>query len=119
MRKKLFLILLLGITFPICLNADNIELKKKTANNGQRTESPINPVVTADEDGEELNLQVSQYEGEIVVSVYDEGGVPVVYKTMEVNGQGESIIDVTNLEEGQYTIDIQLEGSEYSGNFEH
>lgn len=118
--KKLFLFVAAMMTlFSLSVvSAKDIvlEMKKEGHTNEPRSEMPV---IIASIDSSICRTNVSEYLGNVHVAIKDALGDTLISQTETVFDSTQFFTDVTNLEDGSYTITYTLEDSTiYEGEFE-
>ena len=94
-----------------------IEMKKEGHTSGPRSEVPV---ITASIDNRICRTNVSEYSGSIAVTVENAAGDTLLSLSEAVFDSTQFVTDVSNLDEGSYTITYTLEDSTVlSGEFEN
>lgn len=94
-----------------------IEMKKEGHTSGPRSEVPV---ITASIDNRICRTNVSEYSGSIAVTVENAAGDTLLSLSETVFDSTQFVTDVSNLDEGSYTITYTLEDSTVlSGEFEN
>lgn len=78
----------------------------------------VMPLVIADQDAEEVTVEISRYCGEYTICIYDKYGMDVSCTNGVAEGNTSGIINIESLSVGTYTIEIVLGDTVYSGTFD-
>lgn len=92
--------------------AKDVPICKKRAHLGSRT---VEPKVTASLDENKLIVNIVRFEGEATIAIVDETGSIVINKTFAVDGNGEGVLELSELPAGFYSIEIMLGKTIYYG----
>lgn len=116
-RKSLVLITLLTCTYNMSAEVvfDNPIVQEKENQSGPRTSTPS---VEVSASGDELNVDINRYLGNVLVTVCALDGSSTTSNTYYINGHSSFTIDFTGYATGSYSITIGLQnGAVYSGSF--
>ena len=119
--KKFFVFVVAMVTIMSLsvVNAKDIviEMKGEGQTNFPRSEMPV---ITASIDDENVcKTNVTEYMGRIAISIENEAGDTLISQTETIIDSTQISTDVSNLEDGNYTITYTLEDSiVFSGEFE-
>lgn len=118
MEKKILtiLIVLLAYMTPKMSYAGDIILKVKLPTGGARTEIPV---VSANEDGETLTVNVDKYIGKTFIYIYDETGNIIISDAKYITKSDNDSISLTNIGHGYYSLVIVTYNYSYYGKFYH
>jgi len=114
--KKIFLLLIIVCCFfATPLKADEVDLNGNSS--ADLTRSLIKPILAFIND-QTLEVDFNSTVGTVVVSIYDEMGNFVYQQSVNGTAGQQLLIDISGLDTGNYTIEIQNSQTDLSGNFE-
>ena len=116
-RKSLVLITFLTCTYSMSAEVviDDPIVPGKENQSGPRTSIPS---VEVSASGDELNVDINRYLGNVLVTVCALDGSSTTYNTYYINGHSSFTMDFTGYNAGCYSISIGLQnGTVYSGSF--
>lgn len=118
MKKTIILILLsvFGMSFAY---PRHISFKQREyAFQHRRARVPSMVRVSADYEDGKITLDVTGYTGNVQVYVSDSQGNVVGYTMSTIVNGGAVTLDIGNLKEGYYTLDVVLDNATYVGQFD-
>jgi hypothetical protein len=118
MKKTIILILLsvFGMSFAY---PRHISFKQREyAFQHRRARVPSFTRVSADYEDGKITLDVTGYTGNVQVYVSDSQGNVVGYTMSTIVNGGAVTLDIGNLKEGYYTLDVVLDNAAYVGQFD-
>lgn len=118
--KKLFLFVVAMASFMSLslVYASDIVIIMESAGHTAVPRSEI-PVITASIDNGICRTNVSEYTGNVLVAIKDVAGDTLISQTEAVFDSTQIVTNVSNLDEGSYTITYTLEDSTvFAGEFE-
>jgi hypothetical protein len=66
---------------------------------------------------DEMTILIDNYYGDVVVSISGQSSGDFISESFSVNGSSECAIDISSLEPGEYTIEIETANSSFVGKF--
>lgn len=66
---------------------------------------------------DEMTILVDNYNGEVVVSISGQSNGAFINESFYVNGSSEGNVDISSLESGEYSIEIDTANSSFVGKF--
>lgn len=92
--------------------AQDIPMYRKRAHLGTRTTEPS---VAASLDNNSLTVNINKYDGEVNVVIIDVTGSIVANSTFIVEGNGSQRLELSELNDGVYSMTIELDNVIYCG----
>lgn len=114
--KKLLILLLLFVTFIPCY-AFGIDIRKEGTTHHGGMRMPSITRVSADYENGLITVDVKGYTGGVQVFVSDSQGNVVSSTMSSITNSGVVSLDLGALAEGDYTLNIVLGNTTYSGEF--
>lgn len=75
------------------------------------------PLVIADQEMDDVTVEVSRYCGTYAINIYNEQGMLVSCTDGVADGVASSVLDIVELPSGNYTLEIVLDNMVYTGEF--
>lgn len=116
MRTKNLVVLLL-LTLSMQMQATEViyvKANKPVNNGGARS---VLSSVQAEIDDNIISIEIKRFVGTAYLYVFNNVGTPVSMQSINVEGSSSSIIDVNELERGEYTLSVVLDETNFSGSF--
>lgn len=118
MRKKLLILALLLITGLLPASSYTIKLKNKGDLQNGSLRVPPTALISADYDEGEIAINISNFTGSAQVHLYDSNGNVVGNDSAEFMYDGTLTIEVGDLPNGNYTLNVVLGDITFYGEFQ-
>lgn len=118
MKKKILILFLLLASGMMPAMSRPIMIRARSTFQHRRLRAPSATRVSADYENGKLTLNVSAYTGNVQIYVSDSQGNVVGYTISSIVNGGAVTLDIGNLKEGYYTLDVVLGNATYVGQFD-